>query len=168
MLNKLTTSLAQHTNKATMTIALILGLGLTTSATSLAAPAQARTAAAPAASATINLDELAKYAGIDRLLLDQAITQATYQQKIIDTMNKPYEGKPWYKYQKLFITDKRIQGGINFYLQHEQELLRAQNELGVAPEVICAIIGVETFFGQNMGTWKVLDRIGFEIGSKFN
>lgn len=109
--------------------------------------------------ASVNLDELARYASIDRALLDQAVTQANYQQKIIDTMNRPYEGKPWFTYRKLFITDKRINGGVEFYLAHEKELLRAQKELGVAPEVICAIIGVETFFGQNMGTWKVLDAL---------
>ncbi|MCK0526539.1 lytic murein transglycosylase B [Anaerobiospirillum sp. NML120449] len=106
-----------------------------------------------------DLNELARYASIDRALLDSAITQATYQQKIIDTMNRPYEGKPWHQYRKLFITDKRINGGIDFYLKHEAELQRAQTELGVAPEIICAIIGVETFYGANMGTWKVLDAL---------
>lgn len=106
-----------------------------------------------------NLDELAKYANIDRAQLDNAITQANYQQKIIDTMMKPYEGKPWYMYRKLFIIDKRIKEGVDFYLQHEAELKRAEATLGVAPEVICAIIGVETFFGKNMGTWKVLDAL---------
>ncbi len=129
----------------------------------LLAGALALTAHSPTATAAsgaeIDIIELAQYAQIDSVLLDRAITQATYQQKIIDAMNRPYEGKPWYMYRKLFITDKRIQGGIDFYLAHENDLLRAQEELGVAPEIICAIIGVETFYGQNMGTWKVLDAL---------
>lgn len=135
-----------------MTLATLLALGLSTVTT---APATAATTSG----AEIDIIELARYANIDSALLDRAITQATYQQKIIDTMNRPYEGKPWYMYRKLFITDKRIAGGVDFYLSHESELLRAQQELGVAPEVICAIIGVETFYGQNMGTWKVLDAL---------
>lgn len=120
------------------------------------------TAASYSASATAaepNLDELARYAGIERYALNEAITAATYQQKIIDAMNRPYEGKPWHMYRKLFMTDKRINGGVDFYLKHERELMRARDEIGVAPEVICAIIGVETFYGSSMGTWKVLDAL---------
>ncbi|MBU3844501.1 MAG: lytic murein transglycosylase B [Candidatus Anaerobiospirillum pullicola] len=108
---------------------------------------------------TANLDELAAYAGIDKSLLDNAITQANYQQKIIDTMTRPYESKPWYTYRKLFITQDRINSGVQFYLQNEQTLQAAQQQLGVAPEIICAIIGVETFYGRNMGSWKVLDAL---------
>lgn len=132
--------------------ALSLGLGLSLAWAALGGSANA-------AGNETNLDELARYASIDRSLLDQAITKATYQQKIIDAMNRPYEGKPWHMYRKLFITDKRVKGGVDFYLKHEQELLDAQRDLKVAPEVICAIIGVETFYGQNMGTWKVLDAL---------
>lgn len=149
MLKKLTNSLS----KTAVALGVTLSLGTSSSAFAV----------------DIDLNELAKYAGIERSALDIAITEATYQQKIIDTMNKPYEGKPWYQYRKLFITDKRIKGGVDFYLQHEQELMRAQRELGVAPEVICAIIGVETFFGANMGTWRVLDALytlGFHYPSR--
>lgn len=144
-----------------------LALGLSTSLLCAMAPTTANAANSGATSA--QLTELAKYAGIDKSLLDSAITQATYQQKIIDAMNRPYEAKPWYMYRKLFITDSRIQGGVDFYLKHEADLLRAQQTLGVAPEVICAIIGVETFFGKNMGTWKVLDALytlGFHYPSR--
>lgn len=140
------------------TTSLVLTLGVATT-----------TSVATAAPASPNLDELAQYAGIDKSLLDSAITQATYQQKIIDTMNRPYESKPWYTYRKLFMTKQRIDAGVEFYLQHEAELQRAHQELGVAPEIVCAIIGVETFFGKNMGTWKVLDALytlGFHYPSR--
>lgn len=138
-------------------------------ASALALTSATFTISASAQAADVNLDELAKYAGVERSALNQAITAATYQQKIIDAMNRPYEGKPWYMYRKLFMTDKRIQGGVEFYLKHEQELMRARNEIGVAPEIICAIIGVETFYGSSMGTWKVLDALytlGFHYPSR--
>lgn len=106
-----------------------------------------------------DVQALAKYASIDRSLLDMAITEANYQQKIIDTMTRPYESKPWFTYRKLFMTDQRIQGGVDFYLKHEATLKKAQQQLGVPPEIVCAIIGVETFFGKNMGTWRVLDAL---------
>lgn len=128
-------------------------------ASALALTSATFTISASAQAADVNLDELAKYAGVERSALNQAITAATYQQKIIDAMNRPYEGKPWYMYRKLFMTDKRIQDGVEFYLKHEQELMRAREQIGVAPEIICAIIGVETFYGSSMGTWKVLDAL---------
>lgn len=146
---------AQYSTSSLVRKAKNLALGCTTV---LALALGAATTTASAASSP-NLDELARYAGIDKTLLDNAITQATYQQKIIDTMTRPYESKPWYTYRKLFITKDRIDAGVNFYMQHEAELQRAHREIGVAPEIICAIIGVETFYGRNMGTWRVLDAL---------
>lgn len=142
-LNNITLSLAPKGWVRTLALAAALSAGLSGVNCALA----------------VDLDALSRYAQIDRALLDRAITESTYQQKIIDAMNRPYEGKPWYMYRKLFMTDKRINQGVDFYLAHEKTLQRAQEELGVAPEVICAIIGVETFYGQNMGTWKVLDAL---------
>lgn len=117
------------------------------------------TAGSNVASAQVDVQSLADYASIDRALLDTAITEAVYQQKIIDTMTRPYESKPWFTYRKLFMTDQRIQGGVDFYIKHEATLKRAQEKLGVPPEIVCAIIGVETFYGKNMGTWRVLDAL---------
>lgn len=111
------------------------------------------------AQAQVDIQALADYASIDRSLLDTAITEANYQQKIIDTMTRPYESKPWFTYRKLFMTDQRIKGGVEFYLKHEDVLKRAEKQLEVPPEIVCAIIGVETFYGKNMGTWKVLDAL---------
>lgn len=124
-----------------------LSVGLACAA--LSAPAQAQ----------VDIQALADYASIDRSLLDTAITEANYQQKIIDTMTRPYESKPWFTYRKLFMTDQRIQSGVDFYMKHEATLKKAQQQLGVPPEIVCAIIGVETFYGKNMGTWKVLDAL---------
>ncbi len=125
----------------------VMGLSLA------AAMAVFQAGAAPA------LSELSKYSGVSVNELQQAMAQAQKQQAIIDTMTRPYESKPWYQYRKLFITTSRIQSGVAFYLAHEQTLKRAEQELGIPPEIICAIIGVETFYGKNMGSWKVLDAL---------
>ncbi len=60
---------------------------------------------------------------------------------------------------RYLITVSRIQAGVNFYFENEKILLRAQNTYGIPAEIICAIIGVETLFGKNMGSWKVLDAL---------
>ena len=128
--------------------ALSLGLSLSLACAAFSGNASAATGNEP------DLNELARYASIDRALLDQAITQATYQQKIIDAMNRPYEGKPWHMYRKLFITDKRINGGVDFYLKHEQTLLAGSKKIRSNLLKYVAIIGVETFYGQNLAHGK--------------
>ncbi len=78
---------------------------------------------------------------------------------IIDAMNRPAEKKNWGQYRPIFLTESRIQGGADFYNQHREALQRAEQTYGVAPEVIVAIIGVETSYGKNKGNWAVIDAL---------
>ena len=135
--------------------ALSIALGLTLS-----------TVALNTAKAQANLNELANYAHISVESIQEALSKATYQQKIIDAITRPGEAKPWWQYRKIFITTSRIKAAVNFYFENEQTFLKAQQEFGVPAEIVCAIIGVETFFGKNMGSWKVLDAL-YTLGFNF-
>ncbi len=106
-----------------------------------------------------NLNTLASYAKVEVSDLNDALKQAVYQQKIIDAITRPSEGKPWWQYRKIFITKSRISAGVKFYFENEKVLKQAENDFGVPAEIVCAIIGVETFFGKNMGTFRVLDAL---------
>ena len=106
-----------------------------------------------------DLKSISAKTGVSTEALSYAMSQAQYQQKIIDAITRPSEAKPWWQYRKIFITNDRINHGVNFYLKHETSLKRAQKIYGVPPEIICAIIGVETFYGRNMGNWAVLDAL---------
>lgn len=87
------------------------------------------------------------------------LAKAKKQQKIIDAMNRPAEGKDWYEYRPIFLTRKRIDEGKIFIEKNKQLLLKAQKDTGVDASVIAAIIGVETYYGKRTGTWKVLDAL---------
>lgn len=87
------------------------------------------------------------------------LAKATVQQSILDAMARPAEAKPWKDYRPIFLTDKRVDDGIAFYLANRELIERAANEFGVAPEIIVAIIGVETSYGSNYGKYKVLDAL---------
>jgi membrane-bound lytic murein transglycosylase B len=87
-------------------------------------------------------------------------TEVERKQAILDAISRPAEkAKPWKDYRPIFITDKRISKGVEFWKQHEATLARAEAEYGVPPEVIVAIIGVETFYGGNTGSWRVMDAL---------
>ncbi|MGN1392901.1 MAG: lytic murein transglycosylase B [Succinivibrionaceae bacterium] len=85
--------------------------------------------------------------------------EAKLQESIIKAMNTPGEARPWYEYRKIFITDKRIKEGVNFYNQNKETLEKVAQIYQVRPELIVAIIGVETFYGKFMGNYKVLDAL---------
>ncbi len=87
------------------------------------------------------------------------MTEARYQQRIIDAINRPYEAKPWKAYQPIFVTPERIRGGVAFWRDNAALLARAQAAYGVPPEIIVAIIGVETNYGGNLGSHRVIDAL---------
>lgn len=88
------------------------------------------------------------------------LAQAERKQAILDAISRPAERvKPWKEYRPIFITDARIAQGVDFWRENEETLQRAQAEFGVPAEVIVAIIGVETFYGRNTGSHRVIDAL---------
>ncbi|MET1256804.1 lytic murein transglycosylase B [Aliikangiella maris] len=85
--------------------------------------------------------------------------QAKFRQDIIDKITRPAEAMPWHQYRKIWMKPKRIQGGVEFWLQHRETLQKAQEKYGVPPEIIVSIIGVETFFGRIQGSYPVIDAL---------
>ena len=80
---------------------------------------------APAAADPVDLKELAAYAKVSETSLSEALKLAQFQPKIIATMNRPSEGKPWWQYRKIFITTSRIKAAVNFYKKYEKQLNQA-------------------------------------------
>ena len=62
-------------------------------------------------------------------------------------------------YRGIFLQNDRIQQGAQFWVDNADDLDRANNELGVEPHVISAIIGVETKYGSNKGSHSVFESI---------
>lgn len=86
--------------------------------------------------------------------------EAERKQGILDAISRPAERvRPWSEYRPIFITESRIAQGVDFWRQHQEALERADQEYGVPPEVIVAIIGVETFYGRNTGSHRVIDAL---------
>jgi membrane-bound lytic murein transglycosylase B len=67
--------------------------------------------------------------------------------------------KNWAVYRSRFIDDARIAAGLKFWQSHAATLARAEKEYGVPQEIIVGIIGVETIYGQNTGSFRVMDAL---------
>jgi len=91
--------------------------------------------------------------------LKQLFKSVDIKQNIIKTMQRPAEGMPWHKYRKIFMVDKRIKGGVKFWQENEAVLAAVEEKYGVPAEIIVAIIGVETYYGGNTGSHRIIDAL---------
>ncbi len=92
--------------------------------------------------------------------LVKVLGQAERRDDIIELMSKPAEKRlAWYEYRKIFLTSSRIDGGVAFWTQYADILAKAENAFGVDPQIVVAIIGVETRYGGNTGRHRVLDAL---------
>ncbi|HHQ4599867.1 lytic murein transglycosylase B [Aeromonas veronii] len=117
------------------------------------------TTMATAAVAPDRLALLAEQQQVPLAELQAAVASAQLRQEVLDTISKPWEAKPWHRYRPLFVTPDRIRDGQQFWQQHAETLARAEQTYRVPASLIVAIIGVETFYGRQMGRHPVLDSL---------
>lgn len=101
----------------------------------------------------------AKRYGIPEASIEATLAKASIRDSIVVAMSRPAEAKPWADYRPIFIQSKRIDGGRAFLAEHRDELKRAEAKYGVPAEIITAIIGVETSYGGNKGSYAVIDAL---------
>jgi membrane-bound lytic murein transglycosylase B len=71
----------------------------------------------------------------------------------------PEQQRSWQRYRERFVNLRRTEGGMRFWQENEAILRRAEAIYGVPAEIMVAIIGVETEYGRNMGSFKVLEAL---------
>ncbi|HEY8519218.1 MAG TPA: lytic murein transglycosylase B [Gammaproteobacteria bacterium] len=98
--------------------------------------------------------------GFDREELAAVLATATLNEKVLEAISRPAERVvPWFEYRKIFLNEQRIDAGVAFWRERASAIESAAERYEVAPEIIVAIVGVETFFGRRMGNYRVLDSL---------
>jgi len=106
------------------------------------------------------IDSMVEKHQFNRQELTTLLSKAKVQPRILKAMSSPAEKRlEWHGYRKIFLKSNRINGGIKFWNENEALLNSASQKFGVPPEIIVAIIGVETRYGGNTGSFKVLDSL---------
>lgn len=106
------------------------------------------------------IDKMVTEHGFERAELETVFDDVEVKDSILKAISRPAErSKPWYDYRKIFITDSRIEGGVEFWQQHKEALAHAEATYGVPAEIIIAILGVETRYGGNVGGYRVIDAL---------
>lgn len=106
------------------------------------------------------VNEVVKEQGLDADYVLAMLEAAESQQSILDAMARPAERtKPWREYRAIFLTPERIDAGVRFWKENDARLKRIADRTGVPPEMLCGIVGVETYFGQRAGKFKLVDSL---------
>ena len=103
--------------------------------------------------------ETEKRYGIPAAQIEAVLAQAQMRDAIVKAMSRPAEAKPWRDYRPIFIQPKRTDDGRAFLARHRDALARAERQYGVPAEIIVSILGVETSYGGNKGSYPVVDAL---------
>jgi len=106
-------------------------------------------------------DDLAKQFDLPKAWTREQLSKAHYLKGVPKLVLPPAvpTAKNWRAYRERFIEPRRIAAGSAFWQAHQDALNRAEQLYGVPAEMIVGIIGVETFYGQHMGNFRVLDAL---------
>jgi membrane-bound lytic murein transglycosylase B len=106
-------------------------------------------------------DDLASRRDLDLQWVRDAIGQSHYNATVSRLMQPPIKTfqKNWRVYRSRFIDPIRIEAGARFWRTHRATLERAEQEYGVPAEIIVGIIGVETIYGRDTGSFPVMDAL---------
>ncbi len=105
------------------------------------------------------IDEMVVKHHFNRVDLEKVFDQAQYQPAVINAISQPYSIRPWPEYRAAFVNPQRVKLGLAFWKKYSKSLRRAEQKYGVPQEIIVAVIGVETIYGKNMGSYLDLDAL---------
>ena len=88
------------------------------------------------------------------------LAQVESKPSILSAIARPAERTlTWDEYRSKFLVERRIERGAAVYAERRADLERAAQASGVTPEILLAIVGVETFYGENTGKHRVADAL---------
>jgi membrane-bound lytic murein transglycosylase B len=89
--------------------------------------------------------------------LVQTLSRATPKSNVLDVLDRPSTARPWYTFRVNFVNPARSLAGAKFWREHAIAIKEISERYEVEPEVIVAILGAETNYGKNTGSFHILD-----------
>ncbi len=84
---------------------------------------------------------------------------AVYKGNIINIMYRPGTSRPWYEFRTGNSGAAKFNNGRQFYADNRAVIDDVARKYGVPAELIVAIIGIETNYGRNTGSFRVADAL---------
>ena len=110
------------------------------------------------------IESVSQEHGIDTSDLERILGDARHTPAAVRLIGPPPSSAPsparsYSRYRAKFLTPELIAAGSRFWSQYAEELARAEAEFGVPAELILGILGVETSYGQNTGSFRAIDAL---------
>ncbi|AOX99371.1 lytic murein transglycosylase B [Jeongeupia sp. USM3] len=105
------------------------------------------------------LNDVAASENMPRDKLDALFAQVQLKPNILAILDRPSTSRPWYQFRGNFVNPARIKAGTKFWQANAATLAAVSARYGVPAEVIVAIIGAETNYGSNTGSFRVIDAL---------
>lgn len=110
--------------------------------------------------ATTFIDQMHEKHQFEKDWLEALFAATPRSEKALELIQRPAEKRlEWAEYRPIFLTDQRIDAGVDFWLEHQETLQRAQLRFGVPAQMIVAILGVETFYGRISGGFPAVSAL---------
>ncbi|QHG92627.1 lytic murein transglycosylase B [Coxiella endosymbiont of Amblyomma sculptum] len=109
--------------------------------------------------ARVFVEYMVKHYRFKRKKLVSILSHARYNREVMYNITHPYEKRPWNFYRDCFLTKTRIRNGVDYWKSHRRVLERAYRIYGIPPEIVVAIIGIETNYGRCTGNYSALDTL---------
>lgn len=97
--------------------------------------------------------------GLDHDYVATAIHQASFDASIITRIKTPYESKTYAEYRPLFVHKQLANKGEAYLKEHDAIFDRTVDRYRVQPQIVAAILGMETRYGSYKGRDRVLDAL---------
>ena len=106
-------------------------------------------------------DDMASRRNLDPAWVREMIGQSRFNPTVSRLMQPAAKTfvKNWRVYRSRFIDPIRIEAGVRFWRANRSTLERAEKEFGVPADIIVGIIGVETIYGRDTGSFRVMDSL---------
>jgi len=105
------------------------------------------------------IQKLKDQTGLDIQFIEQAINNAVFDKSVIKRIKTPYESKSYAKYRPLFVHQRLADKGTAYLKEHQQIFDHCKKKYQIQPQIIAAILGMETRYGHYKGKDRVLDAL---------
>ena len=107
------------------------------------------------------IEEMQQRHGFDKDALTYIFRRAEYLPSVIKYISPPKDPgvRSWQRYRSRFIEPVRIKAGVAFWDRHADTIRTASEKYGVPEEIIVGIIGVETIYGRNTGSYQAVSAL---------
>ena len=105
------------------------------------------------------IDYIVETHDFDRGRLNALLSGVKKQTRALDIFQRPYEAVPFDRYRNKLLTEERIKKGVDFWYRHKKLLRSLERKYKLPSELLVAIVGIETQYGEVLGNFPVMDTL---------